>query len=157
MILQQFRFLLMLAAVLVLGIAASQADGKKCPLCDDHLGATPKKANPYHGPVVCIRGEVAGPVKVTVHFIGPDGKEYRQDRGAHTKIFSGRWQIKVGRHWFERVKREGGIVRVCAGEKGTEGVRFHDYNVDEHLQNGPLCKSEPVCIFPDLKCPSGKW
>jgi len=153
------RFMLILAAVLTLGVVAPMAhDGKQddCPLCEEHKQARVQgRGAPYHGQLVCIRGEVAGPAKVTMHFLDKNGKEFRSQ--PHTKIVNGRWQMKVGRHWFERVKLEGGIVRVCAGEEGERGIRFEEHNIDEHLKNGPLCTSESVCLFPDLKCPSGKW
>ena len=146
-------WMLALCALVAFGGIAVAAEPKCDPLCELHKRSKKHAWGAYKGPLVCVRGVVAKePTKVTVHFIDREGKPYRID-GPHTFMFQGEWRVRFGRHWFERVKREGGIIRVCAGEDGIIGARFEDHNIDEHLKNGPACTSEPICLFPGLDCP----
>ncbi len=130
------RLVLITLGTLLMFAAPAAAEESDCPDFEKHNCAKHLKTVPTDD-FICVRGHVNGPSKVTFHFKRPDGSYYR-DPIART--YSGEWKKGFGRSWFEKLLRDGGTLKICAGKKGEYGVVFEKEDIIRHLRNGPVCK-----------------
>ncbi len=144
------RLLLLIAVLFFDATSVSAQD------CGVHCAARPKGPVAYAGPLVCIHVRQPQPGKVVVHLVKEDGSYWRVtgagEPDLHARSLGTAGVICLGRHWFEKVRDQGGFVRVC-NESGQIGARFEEQEVDDHLRLGRTPEDNPVCLFPGLQCP----
>lgn len=145
--------LLFFFAVLFFGATGASAQD-----CGIHCAARPKGPVAYRGSLVCIHIRQPQRGKVVVHLVKQDGVTYWRTNATgepdlHARVLGTSGMICLGRHWLEKIRDEGGFVRVC-NESGQIGARFEEQEVIDHLALGRTPTGNPVCLFPGLQCPS---
>lgn len=129
------KLILIALGTLLMLAAPAAAEEDNCPWFEKHKCAKHLKTVPTDD-FILVCGYVNGPAKVTFHFNRPDGTYYREPIA---RTYNGDWQKGFGRTWFEQVHRDGGTLKICAGEKGEFGVVFEKEDIIKHLKHGRIC------------------